>query len=73
MNRIPLLTLAGLLALTGTGHAADELFPDKILVKGDGFEIKQSQLDQAYMQVTDGRRRPEHPGIGPPDGRAADP
>jgi parvulin-like peptidyl-prolyl isomerase len=39
-----------LLALTGTGHAADELFPDKILVKGDGFEIKQSQLDQAYMQ-----------------------
>jgi parvulin-like peptidyl-prolyl isomerase len=50
MKRLSLFTLAGLLALTGTGHAADELFPDKILVKGDGFEIKQSQLDQAYMQ-----------------------
>lgn len=50
MKRISLLTLAGLLALTGTARAADELFEDKILVKGDGFEIKQSQLDQAYMQ-----------------------
>lgn len=50
MKRFSLLTLAGLLALTGTGRAADELFEDKTLVKGDGFEIKQSQLDQAYMQ-----------------------
>jgi len=49
MNRFTLSTLAGLLALAGAS-AAEPLFEDKILVKGDGFEIKQSQLDQAYLQ-----------------------
>lgn len=50
MKRFFSSTLSGLLAMTGIATAADELFEDKTIVKGDGFEIKQSQLDQAYLQ-----------------------
>lgn len=50
MKQLTLFTIAALLALAGTTRAADDLFPDKVLVKGDGFEITQSQLDQAYLQ-----------------------
>ena len=64
MKRITPPLLAVLLALAGTTHAADNLFADKVLVKGDGFEIKQSQLDQAYLQrkaqlAANGRTVPE--------------
>lgn len=57
-------TLAAVLATAGIATAADELFEDKVIVKGEGFEIKQSQLDQAYLQrkaqlATAGRSIPE--------------
>lgn len=52
MKQLTFSMLAGLLALVATTHAADNapLFEDKVLVKGDGFEIKQSELDQSYLQ-----------------------
>ncbi len=50
MKRIILTTLAGVLTCVGAASAADQLFADKVIVKGDGFEIMQSQLDQAYLQ-----------------------
>jgi len=50
MKRFFITNLAGLLAMAGIASAADELFADKVIVTGDGFEIKQSQLDQAYIQ-----------------------
>ncbi len=50
MKRFTIPTLAAVLALASSTFAADELFADKTLVKGDGFEIKQTQLDQAYLQ-----------------------
>jgi peptidyl-prolyl cis-trans isomerase C len=64
MKQLTLLTVAALLTLAGTTRAADDLFADKVLVKGDGFEIKQSQLDQAYLQrkaqlATTGKTVPE--------------
>ncbi len=64
MKRIFVTTLAGILAMAGVASAADELFADKVIVTGDGFEIKQSQLDQAYLQrkaqlASSGRSIPE--------------
>ncbi len=59
-NRLLALTAAGLLTATSAGAAAapattgapakpkaPELFPDTVVAKGKGFEIKRSQLDDA--------------------------
>lgn len=49
---IRLLALA--LALLPSGamtHASDALFPDEVLARGRGFEIRQSQLDDAFIQL----------------------
>ncbi|HAV63005.1 MAG TPA: hypothetical protein DCY13_11645 [Verrucomicrobiales bacterium] len=60
-----LFSLVTVLALAGaTAVAADPLFADKVIVKGDGFQITQSQLDQAFTQrkaqmVALGRQVPE--------------
>jgi parvulin-like peptidyl-prolyl isomerase len=50
LNRLNRLILPCLALCAGTSFAADTLFDDKVLVKGEGFEIKQSHLDVAYLQ-----------------------
>lgn len=50
MNKLLSLTFASLVACTGLAGAADDLFAVKVLVKADGFEITEKQLDDAYTQ-----------------------
>jgi peptidyl-prolyl cis-trans isomerase C len=49
MKRI-LLASALLLSVAGT-HAADSLFPDKVVAKGKGVEVKQSELDDVMISL----------------------
>lgn len=49
MKRI-LLALSLILA-TCHGQAADSLFPDKVVAKGKGVEVKQSELDEVMISL----------------------
>lgn len=65
MNHLLSLTCAGLLASTFAATAADDLFEDKVLVRGAEFEITENELDLAYLQrkaqmAAAGRSIPEH-------------
>jgi peptidyl-prolyl cis-trans isomerase C len=50
MKRFTIFTFATVLATAGVATAAEDLFEDKVLVKGKDFQITQSELDQAYIQ-----------------------
>lgn len=65
MKRLLNLTCAGLLASTSLAFAADELFEDKVIVRGPEFEITENDLEQAFVQrkaqmAAAGRSIPDH-------------
>jgi peptidyl-prolyl cis-trans isomerase C len=65
MNRPQLLLCSALAAATLSAHAADELFEDRVIVRGPEFEITENELDQAIVQrkaqmAAMGRSIPEH-------------
>ena len=50
MRQLITIQLACALALAGFAAGADGLFEDKVLVRGNGIEIKQSELDGAFLE-----------------------